>query len=327
MSCCAGPCRCGADGWNAAWRGTAADDAAFTARRHYALRQAGPATAPSIQGGKSMILNRFTQIAAAAVLAVAVLSGTQADARSVEEAKASGTIRISIQGDNCPWGCINSAGQADGYDADMGRAFAKYLGVEAEFVPLAVANRIPALNTDKVDVLFATMAMNPERAQSIQFSIPYAANQLSVVGPKDADLSTPESLANYRIGVPRSAAQDTALTALAPEGTNIMRFDDDAATIQALTSGQVDAVGGNQIYITRIKAGAPGKYENKMPLTALYNGVGTRLGEADWNSSVNTFLAEFMATDEFKGIYNKWMNMDPPQMPAEMEGVPFAIAQ
>jgi polar amino acid transport system substrate-binding protein len=269
----------------------------------------------------------FTRIAAAAVLALAAMAGTQADARTVEEAKASGTIRIGIQGDNCPWGCINSAGEADGYDAAMGRAFAEYLGVEAEFLPLAVANRIPALTTDKVDVLFATMAMSPERAQSIQFSVPYAANQMSVVGPKDADLSTPESLADYRIGVPRSAAQDTALTAMAPEGTTIMRFDDDAATIQALMSGQVDAVGGNQFYITRIEAGAPGKFENKMPLTALYNGVGTRLGEADWNQTVNAFLTEFMATDEFKGIYNTWMKMDPPQLPAEMEGVPFAITQ
>ncbi|MFC3629304.1 transporter substrate-binding domain-containing protein [Paracoccus angustae] len=269
----------------------------------------------------------FTRIAAAGVLALAALSAAPADARSVEEAKASGTVRIGIQGDNCPWGCINSAGEADGYDAAMGRAFAEHLGVEAEFVPLAVANRIPALTTDKVDVLFATMAMNPERAQSIQFSVPYAANQMSVVGPKDADMSSADKLADYRIGVPRSAAQDTALTALVPEGTNIMRFDDDAATIQALMSGQVDAVGGNQFYITRIEQGAPGKYENKLPLTALYNGVGTRLGEADWNQAVNAFLTEFMATDEYKGIYNTWMNMDPPQMPAEMEGVSFAIAQ
>ena len=269
----------------------------------------------------------FARLLSGAAMIAALALPLAAQARTVEEAKASGTVRIGIQGDNCPWGCINSAGEADGFDAEMGRAFAEHLGVEAEFVPLAVANRIPALTTDKVDVLFATMAMNPERAQSIQFSVPYAANQMSVVGPKDADMSSADKLADYRIGVPRSAAQDTALTALAPEGTNIMRFDDDAATIQALMSGQVDAVGGNQFYITRIEQGAPGKYENKLPLTALYNGVGTRLGEADWNQAVNAFLTEFMATDEYKGIYNTWMNMDPPQMPAEMEGVSFAIAQ
>ena len=189
--------------------------------------------------------------------AALALSFGAAHARSLEEAKASGKLIVGIQADNCPWGCLGSTGEAQGFDAEIARAFAAHLGLEAEFVPMAVANRIPALTTDKVDVLFATMAMSPERAQSIQFSVPYTANQMSVVGPKDADLSTPESLADYRIGVPRSAAQDTALTAMAPEGTNIMRFDDDAATIQALMSGQVDAVGGNQFYITRIEAGAP----------------------------------------------------------------------
>ncbi|MDT1061039.1 transporter substrate-binding domain-containing protein [Paracoccus sp. CPCC 101403] len=267
----------------------------------------------------------LSRVALVAGLALAGLFAQGAQARTVEDTKAAGTIRIGIQGDNCPWGCINSSGAADGYDADMGNAFAKFLGVKAEFVPLAVANRIPALTTDKVDVLFATMGITAERAKSMQYSVPYAANQISVVGPKDVDMSTPESLKGHVFGVPRAAAQDTALTALAPEGTEIRRFDDDAATIQALLSGQVEGVGGNQFYITRIEQAAPGKFENKLPLTALYNGVGTRLGEADWNESVNGFLTEFMKTDEFKAIYNKWMHMDPPELPASIEGVQFTV--
>ena len=264
-------------------------------------------------------------LALAGAVAATALTGFAAEARSVADTVASGTIRIGIQGDNCPWGCINSAGHADGYDADMGTAFANFLGVKAEFVPLAVANRIPALATDKVDVLFATMGMTAERAQSLQYSQPYAANQISVVGPKDMDLSTPESLAGHRFGVPRAAAQDTALTAVAPAGTEILRFDDDAATIQALLSGQVDAVGGNQFYMSRLEAAKPGAFANQLGLTALYNGVGTRLGEADWNESANAFLDAFMKSDEYKAIYNKWMHMDPPEFPAEMEGIPYTV--
>ena len=61
--------------------------------------------------------------------------------------------------------------------------------------------------------------------------------------------------------------------------------------------------------------------------TALYNGVGTRLGEADWNQTVKAFLTDFMATDEIKGIHNIWMKMDAPQLPTEMKGVPFTIAR
>lgn len=61
--------------------------------------------------------------------------------------------------------------------------------------------------------------------------------------------------------------------------------------------------------------------------SALYNGVGTRLGEADWNQTVKAFLTDFMATDQIKGIHNIWMKMDAPQLPTEMKGVPFTIAQ
>ncbi|WP_347269036.1 transporter substrate-binding domain-containing protein [Paracoccus sp. (in: a-proteobacteria)] len=271
-------------------------------------------------------LTTLRHMALAGGIALAALFAQDAQARSVEDAKAAGTVRIGIQGDNCPWGCINSTGAADGYDADMGKAFAAFLGAKAEFVPLAVANRIPALVTDKVDVLFATMAMSPERAKSIQFSIPYAANQLAVVGPADMDLSTAQSLGGHRIGVPRASAQDTALTAIAPSGTDILRFDDDAANIQALLSGQVEALGGNQFYIQRLEQAKPGQFKVQLPLTALYNGVGTRPGEKDWNEQVNAFLTEFMKTPEFAAIYNKWMHMDPPELPATMDGVPFTVA-
>ena len=263
----------------------------------------------------------------AVLLAAALLPlAATAQARTVEEAKASGKVIIGIQGDNCPWGCINATGEADGFDADMGRAFADHLGVEAEFVPLQVANRIPALTTDKVDVLFATMGMTAERAKSLQYSRPYAANQLSVLAPKEMAAATAADLAGKRVGVPRSSAQDNALTAEAPDAS-IMRFDDDAATIQALLSGQVDAVGGNQIYIQRLEEARPGVYENKMPLTALYNGAGSRLGEADWNEALNAFLDAHMASDAYKAAYDKWMKLAPPDFPAQMDAIPYTVTQ
>ena len=80
---------------------------------------------------------------------------------------------IGIQGDNPPWGFVNASGKQDGFDADISALFAKELGVPAEFMPLEVANRIPALTSGRVDILFATMAMLPERAKAVQFSKPY----------------------------------------------------------------------------------------------------------------------------------------------------------
>ncbi|NTF34500.1 transporter substrate-binding domain-containing protein [Rhizobium skierniewicense] len=274
---------------------------------------------------KSMTLNRRMLLAlAAATVALPFVAPVDASAASVEDAKAKGKVVIGIQGDNSPWGFVNSTGVQDGLDADIGKAFADYLGVKVEFVPLAVANRIPALMTGKVDVLFATMGMTAERAKTIQYSQPYAGNVLSVYGPKDKKISGYDDLSGVAVGVPKSSAMDTAITAGA-KSANILRFDDDAANIQALISGQVEVVGGNQFYGDRLNAAAPDKYETKFDLTTLYNGAATRPGEKDWNETINAFLVKIKGDGELAKIYTKWMKRDVPAFPESMPDVPFTV--
>ncbi|SNR44474.1 transporter substrate-binding domain-containing protein [Paracoccus sediminis] len=270
-----------------------------------------------------MMLAKTTLTAIAATLALSAA----ADARSLEEAKASGTLIVGIQADNCPWGCLGSTGEAQGFDAAIARAFAAHLGLEVEFVPMAVANRIPALTTDKVDVLIASLGITAERAESVQFSQPYAENTLFVTAPKSEALPDLASLSGKAVGVPRSTPMDTILTAEAPADTGIQRFDDDASNIQALLSGQVVAVGSNQFYIQRLEAARPGEYENKFPIGALYQGIASRLGESDWNAAANEFLESFTASEDFKAAYAEWLQVPVPQLPDSIDGVSFTVAQ
>ncbi|OQP86690.1 ABC transporter substrate-binding protein [Rhizobium rhizosphaerae] len=277
------------------------------------------------QTKKTNSFGRRAFIALAAATAALGLMPLGAQAASVADAKAKGKVVIGIQGDNAPWGFVNSSGVQDGLDADIGKAFADYLGVKPEFVPLAVANRIPALMTGKVDVLFATMGMTAERAKTIQYSKPYAGNVLSVYGPKDKKIAGYDDLTGMSVGVPKSSAMDTAITAGAGSKANILRFDDDAANIQALLSGQVEAVGGNQFYGDRLNAAAPDKYTSKFDLTILYNGAGTRPGEKDWNETVNAFIDKIKADGELAKIYAKWMKREVPKFPEELPNIPFTV--
>ena len=262
---------------------------------------------------------------AIALLSLPILGASTAQAASVEEVKAKGKIIVGIQGDNAPWGFVNSSGVQDGYDADIAKLFAKELGVEVEFAPLAVANRIPALVTGKVDILFATMAMTEERAKSIQYSKPYAGNVVGVVAEKTVAIKAPEDLAGKEVGVPRSSTMDKAITEKAPATATIRRFDDDAATIQALLSGQVQAVGGNQFYPQRLNDAKPDTFEMKFPLLTSYNGVGTRLGERDWNEAVNAFLDKIRANGEHAKVYKKWMALPLPEFPESMPNIPYTV--
>ncbi len=274
-----------------------------------------------------MLTKRTLMAAAGAMLASpALTTRARAQTDTLAAIKARGTVLIGIQGDNSPWGFVNTSGASDGFDADVGKLFAAYLGVKAEFQPLAVANRIPALVTGRVDILFATMAMLPERAKVVQYGKPYVANIIGLVAAKTRTIKTNADMKSVTIGVPRSSVQDTQITKNAPEGTTIRRFDDDAATIQALLSGQVEAAGSNMFYVQRLDQQRPGMFETKLEFTRLYNGPCTRPGDKPINAAVNAFIDQMVAKGELAAPYQKWMGMAPPSFPDMVEGVPFTVA-
>jgi len=269
---------------------------------------------------------RRVVLAGAALLAAPAVMTRSAFAITTADIKKKGKIVVGIQGDNPPWGFVNSSGQQEGFDADISELFGKELGVAVEFVPLEVANRIPALTSGRVDVLFATMAMLPDRAKAVQFSKPYVANIITLVAPKATVVKANADMGKLTIGVPRASAQDTQVTQNAPAGTNILRFDGDAATIQALVSGQVQAVGGNMFYKDRLNQSKPDAYEDKLEFVRIYNGACTRLGEKEINAAINAFIDRIVANGELAKPYQKWMKLTPPQFPTSLEGIPFVAS-
>ncbi|MBB3524142.1 transporter substrate-binding domain-containing protein [Rhizobium redzepovicii] len=272
---------------------------------------------------KSMLTRRNAILGAAALVAAVTLAQPAA-AITPDEIKARGKIIVGIQGDNPPWGFVTSGGKQDGLDADIATLFAKELGVSVEFVPLEVNNRIPALTAGRVDVLFATMAMLPDRAKAVQFSKPYVANAIVLIGPKSAEIKTNADMAKFSVGVAKGAAQDTQVTKNAPEGTTIRRYDGDAASVQALVSGQVDTLGGNIFYMDRVNKARPGEFENKLEFQKLYNGACTRLGEKEINAALNSFIDKIKTNGDLKAVYDKWMKVPVPEFPEKLEGIPFA---
>ncbi|MBY5805548.1 transporter substrate-binding domain-containing protein (plasmid) [Rhizobium ruizarguesonis] len=272
---------------------------------------------------KSLLTRRNAMLGAAALVAAVTLAQPAA-AITPDEIKARGKIIVGIQGDNPPWGFVTSGGKQDGLDADIATLFAKELGVSVEFVPLEVNNRIPALTAGRVDVLFATMAMLPDRAKAVQFSKPYVANAIVLIGPKSAEIKTNADMAKFTVGVAKGAAQDTQVTKNAPPSTTIRRYDGDAASVQALVSGQVETLGGNIFYMDRVEKARPGEFENKLEFQKLYNGACTRLGEKEINAALNTFIDKIKANGELKTVYDKWMKVPVPEFPEKLEGIPFA---
>ena len=274
---------------------------------------------------RSPIACRNSALGGLALAAALTFGAGTALADSIDDIKKKGIVTIGIQGDNPPWGFVNASRVQEGFDADIGKLFAAHLGVNVTFVPLAVADRIPALTTGRVDVLFATMAMLPDRAKAVQYSKPYVANIIYLIGAKSEPIKTNEDMGKVAIGVPSSSVQDTQVTRHAPPDTLMHRFADDAVTIQALISGRVQAIGGNMFYLERLEAVKPGLFENKLEFTRLHNGACTKLGDKEFNAALNVFIDKIRANGDLAKAYAKWMKVPVPKFATSVEGVPFTV--
>ena len=101
-----------------------------------------------------------------------ILSGTAyADLNEILDA---GKVRIAVPESFAPFGSLGADGEPEGFDVDVAKLIAEDLGVELELVPVTSKQRIPYLETDKVDLVISSMGANPGRAKSIWFSSAYA---------------------------------------------------------------------------------------------------------------------------------------------------------
>ncbi len=259
-----------------------------------------------------------TRRAAIATLAIGVAMtafAPLASAQTVADIKKKGEITIGMLVDFPPYGTTNAQNQPDGYDADVAKLLAKDWGVKANIVPVTGPNRIPFLLTNKVDLLVASLAVTPERAKQVQFSQPYAAATIVLYGKKGSNIKSAADLKGLRVGVARASTQDVAVTKAAPEGTEIRRFDDDASAMQALMSGQVDAIGCSVTVAAQIAKRVPADtFENKFTLVQQAMAVAMRPGQDDLLKNVNEFVARNTANGELNKLYNKWLQTDLPKL-------------
>ena len=183
------------------------------------------------------MMHRLCLALAAAVL----LAAGVANAATVAEIQSRGTVRIGVLTGAPPMGMVDKDGNPSGYDVDVANLIGQYMGLPVKLVPLTPPARIPALQTGQVDFLVATLAPTGERAKAVMFTSPYSAfNMVIVSGPKQK-FDNLDALKGKRIAVNRGSSQETALRRAKVPGMEVVVYEDDSTSAQALIAGQVDA--------------------------------------------------------------------------------------
>lgn len=188
-------------------------------------------------------MKKITSVVLGALVAVAALSplSAKSTARTVEQIKKSKTIKIAVFSDKKPFGYVDENGEYQGYDVYFGNRIAKDLGVKVKYIPVEAASRVEVLATGKVDLVLANFTVTPERAEKVDFALPYMKVALGIVSPESALITAPEQLNGKTLIIAKGTTAETYFTKNYPE-VKLLKFDLYSEAYNALLDGRGDAL-------------------------------------------------------------------------------------
>ena len=160
--------------------------------------------------------------------------------RTLDEIKESGKVIIGVFSDKAPFGYVDDAGVYQGYDVEFANRLVADLGTEVEWVATDPANRVPFLESNKVDIILANFTVTEERAEKVDFSLPYMKVQLGVVSPESALIKSVDDLAGKTLIIVKGTTAETFFEQEYPD-IALQKYDQYADAYNALLDGRGDA--------------------------------------------------------------------------------------
>lgn len=157
--------------------------------------------------------------------------------RTVDEIKESGEINLGVFSDKSPFGYVDENGDYQGYDIYLAERLGKDLGVKINYVSTEAANRVEYLETGKVDIILANFTVTDERAEKVDFALPYMNVSLGVVSPDSRVIKDVSELeADDEVIVISGTTAETYFTENLPD-VKLQKYDTYANAKNALENG------------------------------------------------------------------------------------------
>ena len=187
-------------------------------------------------------LNKIIALSLALALLLGLTIPASAEGfRTLEEIKQSGKLVIGLFSDKKPFGYIDEYGEYQGYDVYLAKRLAADLGVELVPVSVDAPNRIEFLQSFKVDIVLANFTYTEERAQQVDFALPYMKVALGVVSPDSALITDVEQLNGKTLIVSKGTTAETFFEKNYPQ-VKLAKYDSYTEAYIALLDGRGDAL-------------------------------------------------------------------------------------
>jgi len=181
-------------------------------------------------------------LAVIAVLTIISVFSVHADDnfRTLDEIRESGVVRIGVFSDKAPFGYVDENGDYQGYDVYFAERLAKDLDVEVEYTSLDPASRVEYAATGKVDIVLANFTVTPDRAEQVDFALPYMKVALGIVSPESDPINDVEDLDGKTLIIVKGTTAETYFTQNYPD-VELQKYDAYVDAYNALLDGRGDA--------------------------------------------------------------------------------------
>ncbi len=230
----------------------------------------------------------------------------------VEQIIARGELRVGFESGYVPFCMTDKKGNFIGFEMDFGRRLAKAMGVK--FVPVNTAwdGIIPALMTNKFDIIMGGMTITQERNLKVNFVEPFIViGQAILLNKKLKDkvisykyLNDPKYIVTSRMGT----TGEEAIKKYMPKAT-YKGFEAEAEAGLEVINGKADALVYDLPFIGFLYS-SQGKDKTVMlkdPFTYEPLAWAINKGDPDFLNYLNNFLRQAKGDGFYDQLYKKWI--------------------
>lgn len=234
-------------------------------------------------------------------------------------AHAEGTLKLGTEGAYPPFNFIDSAGNVTGFDVEIGQALCAKMEVTCEVVAQDWDGIIPGLLAKKYDFIIASMFITEERKQQVNFTDPYYKAAMTVVAPKETDITdfTADGLDGKVVGVQVGTTQAEYAHKVFTK-SEIREYPTQDEVNLDLASGRIDLQVGDMLpmldWTKKTEDGACCELKGE-PITDpafVGEGVGIAIRKEDTDllAKMNAALKEIREDGTYQAINDKYFPID-----------------
>lgn len=241
------------------------------------------------------------------IIGILSLLGSCAEARSLEQIKKSGTLKIATEGAFPPFNYFKGK-KLTGFEVELAELLAKELDLEVKWTTQPFDNLLIGLNQGRYDFVIASHGITPQRAKAVNFSEPHYCTGGAIVSKK---------------GGPKTAKDLNGKTVAVQVGTTYLKnvetikgvksvqtFPKDTDAQAALMANRVDAwVGDKFTGLDLIKA-QKGKLQQGELLFSERVAMAVRKGNTSLLKQLNQTLEKVQKNGKYAKLSKKYFKQD-----------------